>query len=51
MATKVKDWKEGEMILTFQLRKIFHEQTPFALMQEWLSVEMPVFFCRRTRMV
>lgn len=43
MATKMKDWKEGEMILTFRLRKIFHEKMPFALMQEWLETSTPIF--------
>jgi hypothetical protein len=37
MARK-KDWKEGEMILTFNLTKIKKEET--ILMQEWLS---PIF--------
>jgi hypothetical protein len=38
---KKKEWREGEMILTFKLTKIDTFYTP--LMQEWLSVEMPVF--------
>lgn len=40
MARK-KEWKEGEMILTFQLTKIKEWQTP--LMQEWINVSNPVF--------
>lgn len=38
MARK-KDWKEGEMILTFNLTKIIQPQRP--LMQEWLDVNLP----------
>jgi|GEM_PF-5623783 len=33
---KVKEWKEGEMILTFKLNKIIDEYTP--LMQEWWNI-------------
>ncbi len=40
MARK-KEWKEGEMMLTFHLSKITASQTP--LMQEWLTVESPHF--------
>lgn len=40
MARK-KEWKEGEMILTFHLNKIRQGQTP--LMQEWITVEPPTF--------
>jgi len=40
MARK-KDWKEGEMILTFNLTKIKKGET--ALMQEWLNVPNPIF--------
>ncbi len=40
MARK-KEWKEGEMILTFQLTKIRQGKT--ALMQEWLNVPLPTF--------
>lgn len=43
MAKKVKEWREGEMILTFQLTKTFHEQKPSPLMQEWLGAEKPIF--------
>lgn len=38
MARK-KDWREGEMILTFNLAKIDTEYTP--TMQEWLDVDLP----------
>jgi hypothetical protein len=34
-----KNWKEGEMIRTFNLKRIFDEPTP--LMEEWLEIEMP----------
>lgn len=40
MAQK-KEWKEGELILTFGLNKIVGVQT--ALMTEWLNVENPIF--------
>lgn len=40
MARK-KEWKEGEMIFTFQLTKIQQGQTP--VMQEWLNVAPPTF--------
>jgi hypothetical protein len=40
MARK-KEWREGEMILTFKLNKIIEHQT--ATMQEWLSVIEPNF--------
>jgi hypothetical protein len=40
MARK-KEWREGEMILTFKLNKIIERQT--ATMQEWLSVVEPNF--------
>ncbi len=40
MARK-KEWREGEMILTFKLNKIIEHQT--ATMQEWLSVVEPNF--------
>ncbi len=36
-----KQWKEGEIILTFHLTKIEESQT--ALMQEWLNVSDPNF--------
>jgi hypothetical protein len=36
-----KNWKEGEMIETFNLTRIFDEPTP--LMEEWLDVELPMF--------
>ena len=38
---KKKEWREGEMILTFGLTKIHTNYT--ALMTEWLDVELPVF--------
>jgi hypothetical protein len=40
MARK-KEWREGEMILTFKLNKIIERQT--ATMQEWLAVVEPNF--------
>lgn len=40
MARK-KEWKEGEMILTFNLKKIREPQSK--LMQEWLSATIPTF--------
>jgi hypothetical protein len=36
-----KEWREGEMILTFGLTKVIGSTTP--LMDEWLDVNMPVF--------
>lgn len=36
-----KEWREGEMILTFHLNQIIDRETP--TMQEWLAVEPPVF--------
>ena len=42
---KKKEWREGEMILTFGLTKIdIPDTTP--LMQEWLHVENPQFDSR-----
>ncbi len=38
---KKKEWKEGELILTFQLNKI--DTTYTALMQEWMDAPEPVF--------
>jgi hypothetical protein len=38
---KKKEWREGEMILTFGLNKIIKFATP--LMQEWLDVDLPNF--------
>jgi hypothetical protein len=38
---KKKEWREGEMILTFKLSKIDTSYT--ALMTEWMTVENPVF--------
>jgi hypothetical protein len=38
---KKKEWQEGEMIVTFNLKKIDTYNTP--LMEEWLSVQPPVF--------
>lgn len=38
---KNKDWKEGEMLLTFNITRIDNSQTP--LMKEWLEVEAPLF--------
>ena len=38
---KKKEWREGEMILTFHLTKIDTTYTP--LMTEWLTVDAPVF--------
>ena len=40
MARK-KEWREGEMILTFKLKKIGESYTD--LMEEWLSVSNPKF--------
>ncbi len=40
MARK-KEWREGEIILTFKLNKIIEHQT--ATMKEWLSVVEPNF--------
>ena len=39
MALK-KDWREGEMILTFGLQKIVGEQT--ALVKEWVNIPVPI---------
>lgn len=36
---KAKEWKEGEMILTFKLTKIVERYTP--LMQEWFEADLP----------
>ncbi len=41
---KKKEWKEGEIALSFGLKKIDTYYTP--LLQEWLAVEMPVFDIR-----
>jgi hypothetical protein len=38
---KKKDWREGEMILTFKLNKIDTSYTP--AMMEWLTVDIPNF--------
>jgi hypothetical protein len=38
---KLKDWKEGEVILTFKLTKIFHEQQPQPEMREWIDIAPP----------
>lgn len=38
---KGKQYKEGELILLFNLKRIVEYQTP--LMQEWLAVENPTF--------
>jgi hypothetical protein len=38
---KKKEWQEGEMIATFNLKKIDNSMTP--LMEEWLTVDMPEF--------
>jgi hypothetical protein len=38
---KGKQYKEGELILLFKLKRIVEYQTP--LMQEWLAVENPIF--------
>jgi hypothetical protein len=38
---KKKEWREGEMILTFGLNKIISPISP--LMEEWLDVETPQF--------
>lgn len=40
MARK-KEWREGEIILTFKLNKIDRHHTP--IMEEWLSVSDPEF--------
>ncbi len=39
MALK-KDWREGEMILTFGLQKIVGEQT--TLVKEWVNALAPI---------
>lgn len=41
MAQKVKNWKEAELILHFQLNKIAGTQT--TLMEEWFETEKTVF--------
>ncbi len=41
MITKVREWKEAELILHFQLTKIAAYQTP--LMQEWFEADFPIF--------
>jgi hypothetical protein len=38
---KKKEWQEGEMIVTFNLKRIDREIT--ALMEEWLIVDLPNF--------
>jgi hypothetical protein len=38
---KKKEWKEAELLLTFNLERIADRQTP--LMKEWLDVSMPEF--------
>jgi hypothetical protein len=38
---KKKEWREGEMVLTFQLTKIDTTYTP--LMREWMDVPAPTF--------
>ncbi len=38
---KKKEWREGEIVLAFNLTKIISPITP--TMSEWLTVEMPVF--------
>ncbi len=38
---KKKEWREGEMLVAFKLKKITEEQTP--VLKEWLSVEIPQF--------
>jgi hypothetical protein len=38
---KKKEWREGELILTFDLTKIIETATP--AMQEWLDTTPPVF--------
>ena len=46
---KKKEWREGEMILTFHLTQIIGEDTP--VMQEWLDVveakfnTKPIIYC------
>ena len=35
-----KEWREGEIAVTFKLTKIVEFQTP--LMQEWLGAETPM---------
>jgi ssRNA-specific RNase YbeY (16S rRNA maturation enzyme) len=36
-----KNWKEGELVMTFKLNPIREYQTP--LMQEWLNAPLPTF--------
>lgn len=38
---KTKEWKEAELMLHFQLKKIAGVQTP--TMQEWLNCQAPIF--------
>jgi hypothetical protein len=38
---KKKEWREGEMIVTFGLTKIDRHYT--SLMSEWVSAELPTF--------
>ncbi len=38
---KKKEWREGEIVLAFNLNKIINPLTP--IMSEWLNAEMPVF--------
>ncbi len=38
---KKKEWREGEMLVAFRLKKITEEQTP--VLKEWLTVETPQF--------
>ncbi len=38
---KKKEWREGEMLVAFHLKKITEEQTP--ILKEWLNVEVPEF--------
>lgn len=37
---KTKSWKEGELVLTFNLERITSYQTP--LLKEWLHAELPI---------
>ena len=38
---KKKEWREGEIVLAFNLTKIINPLTP--IMSEWLNAEMPIF--------
>jgi hypothetical protein len=38
---KKKEWREGEMLVAFQLKKITEIETP--VLKEWLTVETPQF--------